>query len=89
MVKGVNKTVIEINETGSKYFERVVFYISPEYSFMSQNKLETKVIDYMSDGIPSLNFKRVKKTHSKKAKAVIITALSAAVIMAAVMIFIL
>ncbi|MBQ5900322.1 MAG: hypothetical protein IIW86_00525, partial [Clostridia bacterium] len=69
MVKGVNKTVIEINETGSKYFERVVFFVSPEYSFMSQNKLETKVIDYMSEGVPSLNFKRVKNVHSKKATA--------------------
>ena len=89
MVKGVNKTVIEINETGNKYFERVVFYISPEYSFMSQNKLETKVIDYMSEGVPSLNFRRVKKAHSKKATAAIITALFAAVIAAAVMIFVL
>ena len=38
MVKGVNKTVIEINETGSKYFERVVFFVSPEYSFMKYIK---------------------------------------------------
>ena len=26
MVKGVNKTVIEVNNTGSKVFDRIVFY---------------------------------------------------------------
>ena len=29
MVKGVNKTVIEVNNTGSKVFDRIVFYVSP------------------------------------------------------------
>ena len=43
----------------------------------------------MSEGVPSLNFKRVKNVHSKKATAAIITALFAAVIAAAVMIFVL
>ncbi len=85
MVKGVNKTVIEINETGNKYFERVVFYISPEYSFMSQNKLQGKALDYMSDGVSSLNFQKVKKGKSAKAAA-LITAFSAVIIMAAVII---
>ena len=31
MVKGVNKTVIEVNNTGSKIFEKIVFYVSPQY----------------------------------------------------------
>lgn len=31
MVKGVNKTVIEVNNTGSKLFEKIVFYVSPQY----------------------------------------------------------
>jgi len=29
MVKGVNKTIIEVNNTGSKVFDRIVFYVSP------------------------------------------------------------
>ena len=32
MVKGVNKRVIEVNQTGNKFFEKIVFYITPEYS---------------------------------------------------------
>lgn len=40
MVKGVNKTVIEINDTGSRFFEKVVFYVSSKYSSMSAAQLE-------------------------------------------------
>jgi len=29
MIKGVNKKIIEINSTGSIYFEKVVFYLKP------------------------------------------------------------
>lgn len=88
MVKGVNKTVIEINETGNKYFERVVFFVNPEYSFMSQNKLESKAIDYMSDGVSSLNFQRIKKGRGKKIAA-LVTALLAVIIISVLATFLL
>ncbi len=39
MVKGVNKTVIEVNNTGSKVFDRVVFYVSPSCSNISAKHL--------------------------------------------------
>ena len=47
MVKGVNRTVIEINDTGNKYFSRVVFFINPEYSFMPSGKLENRAKEYL------------------------------------------
>ena len=40
MVKGVNKTVIEVNDTGSKIFEKVVFYVSPKYSSLTAKQLQ-------------------------------------------------
>ncbi len=39
MVKGVNKTVIEVNETGSKLFEKIVFYVTPQYGNLSAKHL--------------------------------------------------
>lgn len=39
MVKGVNKTVIEVNQTGNKYFEKIVFYITPEYGNLTAKQL--------------------------------------------------
>ncbi len=40
MVKGVNKTVIEVNNTGSKMFEKIVFYISPQYANTDVGRLQ-------------------------------------------------
>lgn len=39
LVKGVNKTVIEVNNTGSKFFEKIVFYVTPEYGNLSAKQL--------------------------------------------------
>ena len=39
MVKGVNRQVLEIRETGCEYFEKALFFIRPEYSAESEGKL--------------------------------------------------
>ncbi|HCC35562.1 MAG TPA: hypothetical protein DEQ02_08005 [Ruminococcaceae bacterium] len=31
MIKGVNKQIIEISQTGSRYFERALLFVRPEY----------------------------------------------------------
>lgn len=40
MVKGVSKSVIEISETGNRYFSKVILYVSPEFSATSEQKLK-------------------------------------------------
>lgn len=40
MVKGVSKTIIEVNNTGSKLFEKIVFYVTPEYGHLSAKQLK-------------------------------------------------
>ena len=40
MVKGVSKSVIEISETGNRYFSKVILYVSPEYSSAGEQKLK-------------------------------------------------
>lgn len=40
MVKGVNKTVIEINDTGSNIFEKVILFVTPKYSNLSSKRLK-------------------------------------------------
>ncbi|MBR6502435.1 MAG: hypothetical protein IKT42_03250 [Clostridia bacterium] len=55
MVKGVNKTVIEVNNTGSKVFDRVVFYVSPGYSNLSQKNLNRAIKNFtmqIDDSVP-------------------------------------
>ena len=40
MVKGVSKMVIEVNNTGSELFEKVVFYVTPKYGNLSAKQLK-------------------------------------------------
>ncbi len=46
MVKGVNKTVIEVNDTGSKMFEKVVFFVSPRFSSLKASALNKAVREF-------------------------------------------
>ena len=47
MVKGVNKTVIEVNNTGSKVFEKIVFYVSPSCGNLSAKHLEKAMQNFI------------------------------------------
>ena len=40
MIKGVNKQFIEVNDTGSRYFERVLLVIRPEFTSVPYEKLK-------------------------------------------------
>lgn len=57
MVKGVNKSIIEINDTGSEYFEKIVFYVAPKYGKLGIKQLLSETDKF--------NFKYDKK-HKKK-----------------------
>lgn len=39
MLKGVNRQLVEINDSGCEYFERVLFIVKPEYSSVSEARL--------------------------------------------------
>ena len=40
MIKGVNKQVLEINETQNGFFEKAIFFVKPEYSGMGEGSLK-------------------------------------------------
>ena len=42
MIKGVNHQVVEVNDTSCEYFERIIFFVKPEYSFISEGKIREK-----------------------------------------------
>lgn len=46
MVKGVSKTVIEVNNTGSKLFEKIVFYVTPEYGSLNAKQLKRAAANF-------------------------------------------
>ena len=43
MIKGVNHQVVEVNRPGCEYFEKVLFFVKPEYASVSQSKINEKV----------------------------------------------
>ncbi len=46
MVKGVSKTIIEVNNTGSKLFEKIVFYVTPEYGNLNAKQLKRAAANF-------------------------------------------
>ncbi|MBO5852726.1 MAG: hypothetical protein J6Q74_02830 [Clostridia bacterium] len=49
MVKGVNKQIIEINDTGSKYFERVLLFVAPGKKDLPNELLWARAKEYVID----------------------------------------
>ncbi len=52
MLKGVNKQIIEINDTGNDCFEKVLFFVKPDYYSMSHSKLESNAKSYIESLLP-------------------------------------
>ena len=69
MVKGVSKTVIVVNNTGNKYFEKIVFYVNPEYGNSNSGQLNsaaTKLLCTMD--LNNANRTSLRKRHKIKQK---------------------
>ena len=67
MVKGINRTVIEINDTGNNMFERVILFVTPEYGNISTRQLKKeaqRVIEKYSPDI--VEGKRIRNMYRKK-----------------------
>lgn len=62
MIKGVNRQVVEISQTQCEYFEKVLFFIKPEFSAVSEGDLrERATIIAQSAGIPPASRLRKNK----------------------------
>lgn len=42
MIQGVNHQVVEVNRPSCEYFERVIFFVKPEFSSVSQGTLRER-----------------------------------------------
>lgn len=42
MIKGINRQVVEVKETGNDCFERILFFIKPEYAGLSEGKIRER-----------------------------------------------
>ena len=66
MVKGVNKTIIEVNNTGSRYFEKIVFYVTPQYGNLTAKQLRKATSTFSFNFDDSCNRKPIRKIKKRQ-----------------------
>ncbi|MFI3141790.1 MAG: hypothetical protein R3Y27_05730 [Clostridia bacterium] len=42
MIKGVNHKVVEVSETECEYFEKIMFFIKPEYAALNEGTIRER-----------------------------------------------
>ena len=77
MVKGVNKTIIEVNNTGSKVFDRIVFYVSPTCSNLSAKNLNRAIrnFTFQLDERAGRGYKTLRQRHLTRRRIIIAAAI--------------
>ena len=74
MIKGVNKAIIEINETGNKYFEKAILFVRTETSEASQKRLEKEAKEYVKniDKLPFYDYFDLSADRKRKRRLFLI-----------------
>ena len=67
MIKGVNKQVLEINETQNSFFEKAIFFVKPEYSGMAEGRLRESAKKELEDSCCPPAQKRFRTVRIKSA----------------------
>lgn len=76
MIKGVNKQVVDVSEPDSAYFERVLFFVKPEFSGLGESALRHKA-DALLRETGGERVAGTKRPLRKKLRGVLIAGLSA------------
>ncbi len=65
MIKGVNHQVVEVNKPACEYFEKVLFFVKPEYASVSNIKINEKANSIaVNTGSPPRTRKGRKRVYS-------------------------
>lgn len=64
MIKGVNRQVVEIQDTGSEMFERILVILRPEYGDVSKDLLDRETKRVMNNLLPT--GKKAKQKRRKR-----------------------
>ena len=62
MLKGVNRQVVEIAQPESRYFEKIILFVKPEYAGLPQDRLSRAAGDALFAESPP---PRAKRTHRR------------------------
>lgn len=91
MVKGTNRTVIEINDTGNNMFEKVLLFVTPEYGNLSSKQLKSeakKLIEkYYPDMVDATKIRNIYRRRKIIKMACIAGGILLAFCIAAILVF--
>ena len=89
MVKGVSKTIIEVNNTGSKLFEKIVFYVTPEYGNLNAKQLKRAAANFSFNYDNTFTNRNLRKRVKRKKiiKAVAISGSSLLIVLGLCLLF--
>ena len=81
MLKGVNRQVVEVSQPESAYFERVLFFVKPEFYGLGEAKLKSKADLLLRDSSqpPEIRTKKSKKSKGDIIKFLLSASAGAAV----------
>lgn len=74
MIKGVNKKVIEINNTKNIYFEKAVLYVRPEMLDTPHSHLMKEASYYLEENIPKVPENICRGRKLSKISSILMTA---------------
>jgi hypothetical protein len=84
MIKGTNHRVIEVMESESEYFNRVLFFVKPEYSALSEGTLRDRA-DAVARGASAPPPTKIRQAKLLTAAALLLSAALGAALTAAVL----
>lgn len=68
MIKGVNKQILEVTNTENPYFEKIIFFVKPEYNNLDRKKLQKE-----AETVAAVTQKPPKARISRKRVIMVIT----------------
>ena len=81
MIKGINHTMIELNDTGNEYYEREILIVKPEYASVQRAILEDEAKKMLKEfDVPSAM--KTKKSKLKQAVMLVCSAIIGGIITA-------
>ncbi len=87
MIKGINRQVVEVNDTGCDYFEKIMFFVKPEYASISEGKIRERASLIATGATPAPPTKITKNRFFEVSKIVLSVLCGAAAMLIAVGIF--
>lgn len=79
MIKGINRQVVEVKDTGNECFERILFFIKPEYAGLSEGKIRERA-GLIAKGASLPPPTKVKKNRLNEALKITLSILSGVMI---------